>query len=340
MWREGFLFFVEHVVCLFDYFISSIRHPVVTLLWYDAATNAAAKSLNRCSLIENVLLTNTNWLQQLLWMTDLPERSYQTIMMLYSLNSSPLVFINEPKPMNHPSIRHLRSDKILVWEEDYPRFLRSDGIQIETELVPPLVWQLPPKERVEPPRDKIRICVFDVTPMSELALKRQGMVGNYYSTETMTAFLTDVVAFADYIQKKLCMSCQIVIKHKRIPTEGKDSSYLGVVKSLFCDHNNVKFAPFDVNLSSLISGSHLVIAVSFSSPAYVASYLNVPAIFYDPTREILPNYPRNPNVYFSAGFSELQLLAERLIRGSLKCNGKSEQRKAKEVACPYLIMEQ
>lgn len=324
MWREAFLFFVDHFACLFDYFTSSVRCPVITLLWYDAATNAAAKSLNRRSLIENVLLTNTNWLQQFLWMTDLPERRCQTIMMLYSLNSSPLLFTNEPVPMNHPGIRHLRLDKILVWEKDYPRFLRADGVQIETETAPPLVWQLPPKERLKPPRDNIRICVFDVTPMSEMAQKRQAMEGDYYSIETMTAFLNDVVTCAEGIHARLGMSCQVVVKHKRIPTGDKDRSYLGMVKSLFCDHNNVKFAPFDANLFNLISGSHLVIVIPFSSPAYLASYLNVPAIFYDPSCELLPNYPRNPNIYFSSGFSELQVLAEKLIRGSLKSNGKSD----------------
>lgn len=318
LWREAVRFLGEHLTCLFGYFTSSARCSVIALLWQDVAMHAAARSLNRRGLIENVLLTNTNWLQQFLWMTDLPQRSYQTIMMLYSLNSSPLPFRNEPVSMNHPGIRHLRSDKILVWEKDYTRFLRSDGVYVPTETTPPLIWHLPPNKRYRPPRDKIRICAFDVIPTSKQEQKRRGMLGNYHSIETMTAFLNDIVACADAIRDKLCISCHVVVKHKRAPTEGKDSNYFVVVKSLFCERNDVEFAPFDVNLFNLISESHLVVVVPFSSPAYVASYLNTPAIFYDPTGELLPQYPQNPNVYFTNRVEELRLLAEKLICDRLR----------------------
>ncbi len=318
-WREAVRFLGEHLTCLFGYFISSAKSSVLALLWQDVAMHAAANSLNRQGLIENVLLTNTNWLQQLLWMTDLPQRSYQTIMMLYSLNSSPLQFKNEPAPMNHPGIRHLRCDKILIWEKDYTRFLRSDGVYVPTETTPPLIWHLPPNKQSKPPREELQICVFDVIPMSKQHKKRLGILGNYYSIETMTVFLNDIVVCAEAICDKLGISCKVVVKHKRAPTEGNDSNYFDVVKSLFCEHTNVEFAPFDVNLFNLISESHLVVVAPFSSPAYVASYLNIPAIFYDPTGELLPQYPQNPNVFFANRVEELRLLAEKLICARLEC---------------------
>ena len=40
------------------------------------------------------------------------------------------------------------------------------------------------------------------------------------------------------------------------------------------------------NMFHLISGSNLAIVYPFSSPAYIADFVRVPAIFYDPTHSI------------------------------------------------------
>ena len=47
----------------------------------------------------------------------------------------------------------------------------------------------------------------------------------------------------------------------------------------FCEHHRA-------NIYSLISQSHLAVIYPFSSPAYIADFLDVPSIYYDPTQSV------------------------------------------------------
>jgi len=57
----------------------------------------------------------------------------------------------------------------------------------------------------------------------------------------------------------------------------------------------------ETNLYSLIAGAAVVVVIPYSSPAYVAAQLGVPAIYYDPSGEIVPSQEPHPGVQFVAG---------------------------------------
>ena len=57
----------------------------------------------------------------------------------------------------------------------------------------------------------------------------------------------------------------------------------------------------ETNLYSLIAGAAVVVVIPYSSPAYVAAQLGVPAIYYDPGGEIVPTHEPHPGVRFVTG---------------------------------------
>ena len=107
-----------------------------------------SSAMNNKHLIEANTITNTNWLQQLLWMSDLPNRHFETYMALYSLNSSTLKFKDDPFAATHPGIRHLRVDLIWIWDAFYKEVLTHEGIFCRLQVVGPILWYLPKQIRV------------------------------------------------------------------------------------------------------------------------------------------------------------------------------------------------
>lgn len=301
---DSLRFLLAHFSLLPKYILATIRFPVLCLLWRDFALHEVAHTLDRRGLIADNMITNTNWLQQFLWMTDLPTDGFSTSLILYSLNSSGLVFKDDPTPNRHPGIRHLRADLIYIWDKDYERILREEQVFCKTEAVGPILWYLPPQLPDVPKRERLRVCIFDVSPFSKDTMQKNGLSGHFYSSGVMTQFLEHIIATINEVAAPFPM-LEIILKHKRIPSPSHDSTYFDHVK-LLCDTNdNLHLAPEDSNLYSLILESDIVVVIPYSSPAYVARHLNIPAVFYDPTGDILPA-EFNSGIKFCSGRERLR----------------------------------
>jgi polysaccharide biosynthesis PFTS motif protein len=224
---------------------------------------------------------------------------------MYSLNSSGLVFKDDPVIANHPSIRHLRSDIIYIWNDSYRETLNQEKIFCKAVVVPPVVWYLPKLVANKSHMSIRRICIFDISPFSSQALRNRGLLGQYYSASTMKSFIEDIIFASNRAEEALSCDIQVILKHKRVPTLNHDLIYFQYIENL-CNHNQkFKLASEDKNLYSLISDSDLVIVIPYSSPAYIADYLKVPTVFYDPTGELL-FLGQNSEVLFCSGRTELE----------------------------------
>ncbi len=301
---ESIRFLRCHFTVLFQYAALLCRTPIACLLWRDFGLHAAAESLNQRGLIEKNIFTNTNWLQQFLWMTDLLKRRFSTEMIMYSLNSSGLIFKEDPVPANHPSIRHLRADLIYIWNESYKEVLKNEGIFCDTAIVSPVLWYLPPANYSKQRAYVRRVCVFDISPSSKQALRNRGLLGHYYNTKTMKSFLDDLIVVCGEVSLELGCRVEIVLKHKRIPTPTHDSEYFKYVDDLKNNHD-LNLAAEDANMYELILESDAVVVVPYSSPAYIANYLDIPAFFYDPTGDIHPA-ELNSGIQFCSGKEQLR----------------------------------
>jgi polysaccharide biosynthesis PFTS motif protein len=301
----------------------TFRNPIACLLWRDFAEHAAVSVMNKNKLIEAVIITNTNWFQQFLWMTDLSERHFETYMALYSLNSSALKFKDDPIAATHPGIRHLRADLIWIWDAFYEKVLNHEGIFSRMEVVSPILWHLPKKTLIRKKDEFQRICIFDVSPMGPDALLNRGMLGNYYSTETMRSYLDDILAAVDEVKLQLGCEIEILLKHKRIPSPQNDDCYFNYVNALCKSNNNLGLVEENKDLFELIAESDLVVVIPYSSPAYVANYQGIPAIFYDPTNELQPGHEIIPSIIFSAGLVNLKKEIKKIIARSIEFSKRS-----------------
>jgi len=313
---KGFL--IAHCKVFFSFYKLIFTSPISCILWRDFGLHSLAEFLNNTNLLQSNVITNTNWLNQFLWMTSLQNRQFKTHMILYSLNSSPLRFKGYPALSPHPSIKYLRADYIYVWHKSYVRVLQEENINIEPVIVPPIVWYMPQIYSKKKSNLTFNLCIFDLTPMNQKGLKFRGMIENYYNFKNMKRFIDDIL----YVANQISLSYNqpeiiITLKHKRARHENFDSKYLDYVKNLSLTHKNFSIADTHFNLFNLISRHDAAIVVPFSSPVFIADYLKVPSFFYDSTGDLIYdkyNFPKS--VKFCNNRRDLKLILEELIRGN------------------------
>lgn len=304
---DGIQFVWRHFYACVNYLALVSRLPIACLLWRDYAEHACVEALNSKGLIEANIITNTNWLQQLLWNSDLQGKTYKSYMALYSLNSSQLLLKDDPVRANHPGIRHLRVDCVWVWNHSYSEVLRCEGVSSETQVVGPILWYLPTKsDRIDNAKfGSVRVTLFDVSPQNQKHLIKHGLLNNYYKLETVKKFIDDSLSAIDEVGIKLGFKVEVILKHKRKPAAIHDMAYFDYVNHLSKTRDGFRFASEDANLFSLISGSDLIIVIPYSSPAYIAEYVCTTAIFYDPTGELKDVIGDTPHILFSSGIEDL-----------------------------------
>jgi polysaccharide biosynthesis PFTS motif protein len=164
--------------------------------------------------------------------------------------------------------------------------------------------------------------VFDVTPVKEGYARQIGLVKNYYAASNMIAFIENVVAACEKAATRLGQPILVLLKHKRGHSEVHDRSYLQCVSNLV-DGGRMQLAPAQTNLYSIIAASSVAVVVPYSSPAQVAATLGVPAIYFDPTQELVPTHDRDPLITFASGPTALTAALDQLFqRRSGQAQGK------------------
>ena len=298
-------FLASHFRALAKYARAVASCPLVSVLGRDFAYQPMVEWLNARGLIDNVIITSTNFAAQPLWMRDFPGRRFKTHMVWYSQNTLPFVYAFDPVAAATPAHRHLTFDETWVWTPGFGDFLRGIGIQAPIRAVGPILFYLPERGDDQGPRGGYRIGVFDVTPAESGIARRLWVRYNYYSAANASKFLQDIVFARNAIDSASGAQSQISIKHKRPHAATHDLEYLRFVDELIRSEPLCGLAPADSNLYSVIGACDLVVVMPWSSPAYVAQQLGVPAIYYDPSGELLPTYERLPGIEFASGRESL-----------------------------------
>lgn len=304
------IFLWRHCISAIDYFKLTLTCSASCLLWRDFAEDAVARSLDSRRLIETNLITNSNWLQQFLWMTALSNRSFPTVIALYSLNSSRLRFKGDRfHGGEHPGLRHLNVDSALIWLPSYEFELKRLGISCKAEAVGPILWYVQSKRKSIARRDEgIKVAVFDVTPKTPAALAKIGMIGSYYNLHTMKSFVDDILSVVGEKSLQMEKNIEILLKHKRHRAPSDDTRYLDHVDRQVSSVGWISLIEEDINLYDFISECHFVVVIPYSSPAFIASHVGVPAIYYDPSGELdgeCPYIVDDDHIVFASGLREL-----------------------------------
>jgi len=304
---ERIKFLWNHIKILFGFIWTVFKNPIMCLLWRDYGLHSSAMVLNEKFLIKENLITNTNWLQQYLWMSNLPGKNFKTHLALYSLNSGALRYKGVSALANHPGIKLLRVDSILSWGSYYEQALREECIYSPVLNVGPILWTLPDKksQRQIKTKSKINICLFDVTPKRNRDFKKLELVENYYSLENCKLFVSETISAVKAVEADLKVIFEIKIKHKRKISGFEDDLYLTYIDELVESSEKIKLLPEDSNLWTIVANCDLVVAIPYTSPAYVAEYLGIDAVFFDPSGLLDNGVYRGAKINFSSNRNEL-----------------------------------
>lgn len=295
-------FLGRHFAAAASYFRYSVSHPLTCLLARDMAYHAVATDLNRRGALEAIVITNSHFHVQPLWMRALPERQFKVHMLWCSQNTIPFVFKSEGIRSHVPQYRHMMVDEHWVWTAGYANHLIALGITSEIHVVGPILWHLP---EVQPTKAHTpSITIFDVTPVKETFAHQIGLPRNYYSTNNMIAFLEQATLACERVAARIDQPVSVFLKHKRRHGDIHDPRYIAFVDSLVAAKKIQLLSP-QANLYSLIARSSAIVVTPFSSPAYVANSLKVPAIYLDATDSIEPTHDPAPFVSFSSDTNEL-----------------------------------
>ena len=308
---------VQHTKVGLLYWLAIIRFPALSLLARDFAYHAIACHLNDKNLIDSTVVTNSNYSAQPLWMNHLPKRNFKTHMVWYAQNTISIAYKDDPVKASLPNYDYIQVDTHWVWTQDYADYLVSLGISSEVNVVGPIVWHLPAKgsHRKKKNPNEFVVSVFDVTPVNKEYAEAIGLYGNYYSLDNMLGFFKAIEKLKLEFEESN-IKVRVLLKHKRYFNPKHANEYITYVNAAV-DNGVVELVDSQTNLYSLILASDVVLSVPYSSPVYIADYLSVPAIFYDPTQNVFPIYNPTKFVDFASGYEELSLKAKKLFREDL-----------------------
>jgi hypothetical protein len=304
--------FCAHLAAPLMLLVAVMRRPLLALLARDIAYMAAVKALDRLAMIEAVVITNSTYTSQPLWMRGPVRRHYSVHMVWYSQNTIPFVYARDGLVSDSPNYRHMRFDETWVWTPGYKAYLEKLGLPGLIHVVGPILWYLPESP---PPRtsDEIRIAVFDVTPVRDDVALRIGLVDNYYCTQNMVQFIEETILVCRQLERQTGRRVHALLKHKRSYSAPHDPRYIELIERLSAPGASLELVPFQTNMYSLLADCDLSIVVPYSSPAYVASALGIRAVYFDPTAELAPSFEKASLVDFASGRDELLRIASDAI---------------------------
>lgn len=298
-----------HLVAFWTCHLAMARMPTLTLVAKELAYGAAASTLDARGFITAVVMTCSSYRRQPVWTRTLRAPTH---MVWYSQNWATVVRVSGDVRSDYPTTRWIRADVHWVWTHAFARYLGS-LVTGEMRVVGPLLWRLP--ERMTPDPSMVSIAVFDVTAVTDEAMLRlNGELTNYICPANLKAFVTDVVAMRSSLEENLGVPVALSLKMKREFRADYAREYFDFVEAS-ASRGEISQPQRGQSLFEMISRSDLAVVYPHTSPAYVAEYLGVPAIFYDPTRSIVRGdfADRMERVHFASGPLELR----RLVLGSL-----------------------
>jgi len=302
----------HHASAMVSFVRAVLCYPAIILLERDFAYHAAALAMSHRGVLQDVVLTNSNYFSQPLWMWALSKRRHRSHIIWYSQNSYPMAYMGDSVIAPIPNLRFIRADLQWVWTDSFKRFLECIGCTSEIRVVGPIIWQLP-DHVLQRESGNVRIAVFDVTPINNATEREWGLIRSYYTELNAVRFINNIVEAATKVGHELGKNVDIFLKHKRPHAAIHASTYLRLISDLEAS-GKIRLMLPTTNLYDLIDSCDLVIAIPFSSPAYVAASRNILCTWYDPTGKLLPLGDQDNGIPF---INDTVRLAE-LIRGCVR----------------------
>ncbi len=316
--EDGLYFLVSHLGVFFYYFYSVIRFPFNAVLANDIAVHAVVGLLIKLNRIQSVVITSSNFTDQQLWMSSYPEKNYRLNLVYYSQNNTTMLLKSDPisdmLPRN-PHFPHVSADIHWVWTSNYANYLAKVGVRGEFRAVGPILFCLPSRKAAARRETKsFTITLFEITPWRGEIREARGF-GNYWSTENVTEFVSDIVRLKNDLNLEIGKQIKISLKAKRAYHAIHDRSYIGFLSELE-GQGQIELVDYRSDLFELVDQSDVVISIPFTTAALVATSRNIPSIYYDATGELLGVVPPYADVIYCNNFDNLLLVVKNLYNRS------------------------
>ncbi len=317
-------FLLLHLKCAILYFKSVANYPLMVILEEDFSYQAIAISLNKEHLIKDIVITNSNMSRQLLWMSNLPNKTHTLHMAWYSQNAPfAFTFKADNIVIDEIGYRNIRVDETWVWTKYFANHLKNLGIPGIFHDIGPILWYLPPKNTPIKNKNCINIMVFDVVPKKRETLDLLGRSDFYVynSFEIISKFILDIIRVSNTLEKAIGVEFKVMLKNKRGWGEHDDLRYVDFIDNLV-NKGELILLEHTENVYSIISQSDIVVGSPYTSPIYVADHLGTPSVFYDPTEKLLPVYEESKGIEFISGKEELESGLGRLLHEKVQQNSR------------------
>ena len=189
-----------------------------------------------------------------------------------------------------------------MWTADFARSMAGYDRFADIHTIGPILWYQPSPGQQK--ADGIALAAFDLPALSDEFARSVGQLTNFLTIENLKAFIDDLIRLRVTLQKEYPCPVQLILKQKRYHSVNYEREYTDYVESCYAT-NQLELMPATENMFDMIESSHVAIVFPYSSPAYVASFLGVTAIFHDPTRTLAPAYVPEEEIWFSSGFDDL-----------------------------------
>jgi hypothetical protein len=196
------------------------------------------------------------------------------IMYWYSDNSIQ-ISTKGSMPRDYSYLRQGDIDTHFVWTNSWARVLFKHNQSCLIIPIGPVLFEPLETKTVisKSPRTRPKnILIFDVTP------KEGADPLSYYSEKIMTSFISDIVETVLGISP----NSTIRLKPKRKYTKGDSVGYRNYLEN---KEDIIERLGFNSDLQREILNSDLVICVPFTSPGLVATYLEIPTIYYSSSQD-------------------------------------------------------
>ncbi|MEQ1877755.1 MAG: hypothetical protein ABL958_14015 [Bdellovibrionia bacterium] len=312
---DRFSFLFSHLKTLVKFILSVPRHPLLALAARDFAETALYEVANKRRVISDVFLPVSEMSSQPMYFNRMRNKNFHLHFVMPSAVATQYSFKSDPQFSFDPFYEFMKFDEAWVWTQPHADDLKSMLKLSRVHVVGPILWYLPRTHSNLAPRDRrIRAGIFDITPFEhEYHDTRIGEgVFRYYIPENAIRFLQDSVETMENVAKEQGLSVDITLKAKRAFDKRFSRKYSELVENL-CETNRISLTPPDVDLFDYISSLDLILVMPFSTPAYVADDLNVPAIYYDPVDILHLSTHETDHVKFIQGPDRLKEEIRRLL---------------------------
>jgi polysaccharide biosynthesis PFTS motif protein len=262
------------------------KSPLNILFYRDLPIAFSVHLLNRNNLLKNIFITNSSYLVQPLWLKGLKNANFKSSMIWYSQNFIPKFYRGESEQSYLPGTNKIRIDHHWVWTKKFGEMLKRKNPSCSYTAIGSILFY---PFAIKPKILREYIVIFDVIPRKSQEKLFFGAIYNYYSVETIKAFVYDIVTTIDEINNTYNKQIEVILKTKRPKNNFHSDEYFQFTEKLKLKYPIFKMVDSQLNIYGLIKGSKAVFSVPFTSTAEVGFEMKIPSFFYDASNKINVN---------------------------------------------------